>query len=974
MTRTNLLRNLREPITRKIVLLVVLFFGALELLFGQYHLGQVYTARCKQRLENQYAKRSLGGVMRRGLIQAEFAVHGLADESDARNVRVARVEVLRQIESVERALTVLSNGGIYESVIRTNLVNTDEYREAISYTKDRNEGIVIEAIELVPQLADLEREVDELVDIVRKRIAAKDDTSRQALSDLIALHRKEAEATLLRSRETVNRIYSDTNQQLAAIERRSREVTARVQLVSYVTAGVLGAVCVLVAGITLRQAVGILEERKGLLGDLRKHRDRLDELVTVRTSELVEANQQLQQEVTERRQAEEALRESEGRLKALLNANPTGIVVIDAETHEIVDANPVAVSMIGASREQVLGRKCHKYICSVESGECPITDLGQEVDNSEHVLIKADGEEVPILKTVVSIVLDGRKCLLESFINIAERKQAEEALRESEERHRVITEAAQDAIITADAEGNIRFWNPAAEKIFGFTAAEAIGKNMMDLIVPPQYHEAKRKGLAEFGRTGYGAVIGRTLELTALRKDGSEIPIELSVSDYQDREGFRGVALIRDITGRNQASVELERAHAGTKQLLEAIPSILVGVDADGRVTTWNSAAERVLGIAAERVVGRLFHDLRVEWDRAAVARGVSECCANSKVTHLDDIRFKRTDGTDGFLGISLNPVIAGRDADGSFLLFAADITQRKILQVQLTQAQKLESIGQLAAGIAHEINTPTQFVGDNTRFLQDAFGDLQGLLAKYERLAEASRTGSVTPEILADVDAAAKEADLDYLNEQVPLAIAQALEGIGRVANIVRAMKDFSHPGGEGMEVVDLNRAIESTITVARNEWKYVAEMVTDFDPALPFVVCQIGDFNQVILNIVINAAHAIADVVGDGAAGKGTITVSTRRDGDWAEIRIRDTGTGIAPEHRSKVFDHFFTTKEVGRGTGQGLAIAHAVIAEKHGGTITFETETGKGTTFVIRLPIQPELATPKETPQHEAAYSLR
>jgi len=295
-------------------------------------------------------------------------------------------------------------------------------------------------------------------------------------------------------------------------------------------------------------------------------------------------------------------------------------------------------------------------------------------------------------------------------------------------------------------------------------------------------------------------------------------------------------------------------------------------------------------------------------------------------------------------------------------------------LQSQLAQAQKLESIGQLAAGIAHEINTPTQFIGDNTRFLQDAFGDLRGLLVKYAQLAEAGRTGSVTPEILADVDAAAKEVDLDYLNEQVPLAIAQALEGVGRVANIVRAMKDFSHPGGEGMEVVDLNRAIESTITVARNEWKYVAEMVTDFDPALPFVVCQIGDFNQVILNIVINAAHAIAGVVGDGAAGKGTITVSTRRDGDWAEIRIRDTGTGIAPEHRSKVFDHFFTTKEVGRGTGQGLAIAHAVIAEKHGGTITFETETGKGTTFVIRLPIQPELATPKETPQHEAAYSLR
>ncbi|MFH1749254.1 MAG: ATP-binding protein [Planctomycetota bacterium] len=419
---------------------------------------------------------------------------------------------------------------------------------------------------------------------------------------------------------------------------------------------------------------------------------------------------------------------------------------------------------------------------------------------------------------------------------------------------------------------------------------------------------------------------------------------------------------------------QLHKAHAEIRQLFEAISSVLIGVDVDGRVTAWNGTAERTFGIDSENAAGQLLDDLRMEWDYAVITRSMAECHAEKRPVRIDEMRFKRPDGTEGFLGVTLNPVSADAGRGLGFLLVAADITEQKILQSQLSQAQKLESIGQLAAGIAHEINTPTQFVGDNTRFLQDAFADLQGLLAKYARLAEAGRTGSVTPEILADMDAAEKEADLEYLAEEIPKAITQSLEGIERVSRIVRAMKDFSHPGVEGKEAVDLNKAIESTITVARNEWKYVAEMVTDFDPALPPVPCLAGEFNQVILNIVINAAHAIAGVVGENTGEKGTITIATRQDGGWAEIRISDTGTGIPAEHRSKVFDHFFTTKEVGKGTGQGLAIAHAVVAEKHGGTITLETEMGQGTTFIIRLPIEHKPATPKEMPQYEETHSLR
>jgi len=301
-------------------------------------------------------------------------------------------------------------------------------------------------------------------------------------------------------------------------------------------------------------------------------------------------------------------------------------------------------------------------------------------------------------------------------------------------------------------------------------------------------------------------------------------------------------------------------------------------------------------------------------------------------------------------------------------------VEQLNQVHTQLLQAQKLESIGQLAAGIAHEINTPTQFVGDNIRFLHDAFSDLRTLLAKYEQLLEASRENQPPPELVAEADAAVEEADVEYLTEEVPKAIDQSLEGVERVAKIVRSMKEFSHPGGEDKQAADLNKAIETTVTVARNEWKYVTEMVTDFDPSLPLVPCLIGDFNQVVLNMIINAAHSIKDVVGHNTGKKGTITIATRQDGDWAKICISDTGTGMPAEIRSKVFDPFFTTKDVGKGTGQGLAIAHTVIVKKHGGRIDVESEVGRGTTFIIRLPIESALDEQAGVECREEAHSLR
>ncbi len=291
------------------------------------------------------------------------------------------------------------------------------------------------------------------------------------------------------------------------------------------------------------------------------------------------------------------------------------------------------------------------------------------------------------------------------------------------------------------------------------------------------------------------------------------------------------------------------------------------------------------------------------------------------------------------------------------------DITERNQLREQLLQAQKLESVGQLAAGIAHEINTPTQYIGDNVRFLKDTFQDLKSLLASFQQLLASAKDNTLSDEIVQKVEETLKDIDADYLLEEIPKAIDQTLEGVTRVSTLVNAMKEFSHPGTKEKIMLDLNHAIDCTITVARNEWKYVADLETDFDPSLPPISCLPGEFNQVILNLIVNAAHAIAEAIAKGGPERGKITVRTRNCQEGVEIRIQDTGLGIPKKIRSRIFDPFFTTKEIGKGTGQGLAIARSVVVDKHNGSILFETEEGKGTTFVIRLPCDRKSFAAKE-----------
>ncbi|MCK6488587.1 MAG: ATP-binding protein [Planctomycetes bacterium] len=275
-------------------------------------------------------------------------------------------------------------------------------------------------------------------------------------------------------------------------------------------------------------------------------------------------------------------------------------------------------------------------------------------------------------------------------------------------------------------------------------------------------------------------------------------------------------------------------------------------------------------------------------------------------------------------------------------------------LEDELARAGKLATLGTLAAGIAHEINTPIQFIGDNLHFCADAFAGRSRALSAFLAFraeADSPALAEARERLQAELD----QVDLEFLNAEVPRSLEQSQEGVVRVASIVRAMKDFSHPDGNERVPADLNQAIRSTLIVARNEYKYVAEAVAELDPELPAVPCFHGAIQQVLLNLVVNAAHAVADAVGD-SGGRGCITITTRRDGGFAEIRVADTGTGIPEAVRPRMFEPFFTTKPAGKGTGQGLSLSRHIIEQRHQGTIRFETATGKGTVFIIRLPLEP------------------
>ena len=516
--------------------------------------------------------------------------------------------------------------------------------------------------------------------------------------------------------------------------------------------------------------------------------------------------------------------------------------------------------------------------------------------------------------------------------DITERLKMESALKLSEERFRIVAESSGDSIYDWDLVSGL----------ITTTGALVPGTDVTPG-APYDAREFRERYYHPDDRERMEAAIQRHLDYGEPFREENRLILPSGEIRYFSIQG----SAVRDASGRPTRMIgasrditdqkKVERANAQLAAIVENADAAIISHDLSGAILTWNRGAERIYGYSAEEMRGRNMSGL-VPPDRAAELSGFLERLrSGERVKQLETVRLTKSGESIPIL-LTLSPI---QDHRGTFLgiaQVAEDLTHVKELERQLAQTQKLESIGQLAAGIAHEINTPIQYIGDNGKFLEGAFRDLV-------KFTEANRTHGNN-----DGD---NDRVFSYLRDEVPKAIEQLLEGVDHVARIVLAMKEFSHPGPAEKIPVDINRAIESTILVSKNEWKYLADLTTDFVQDLPPVPCLAGEFNQVILNLIVNAAHAISDVVRD-SGGMGRIHITTRRDRSIVEIRVSDTGCGISKANQSKIFDPFFTTKPVGKGTGQGLAIAYGVIVQKHGGAIQVESEPGIGTTFIIRLPL--------------------
>jgi PAS domain S-box-containing protein len=391
--------------------------------------------------------------------------------------------------------------------------------------------------------------------------------------------------------------------------------------------------------------------------------------------------------------------------------------------------------------------------------------------------------------------------------------------------------------------------------------------------------------------------------------------------------------LLREASLREQAFLE---------RVVETMQSGLWVFDAHGCTQRVNEAAAELSGrsdLGSRPRFAEVFPDLEFE----RVLSGDEELRTETSL--------QRPDGT----RVPVWVICAQLRTDGGAKLIVnvIDLSGRKELERRLVQASRMEAVGQLAAGVAHEVNTPVQFIGDGVRFLRDCLDDLRTVHEETGRVVEGLRVrGALTPAEDEALRRAEQRSDVDFVFAEGPQAVERTLRGVDRVAEIVRALRAFAHPDDGSMAPADLNRAVRDAVVVARGEYKHVAELSLELDPELPLVPCNLGQLNQVLLNLLVNAAHAVE---ARPRVGLGSIVVRSWLEGDSACLSVGDDGTGIDPSIRARVFDPFFTTKPIGKGTGQGLALAHSFVAANHGGQLTFESVVGEGTTFVVRLPLR-------------------
>jgi PAS domain S-box-containing protein len=544
-----------------------------------------------------------------------------------------------------------------------------------------------------------------------------------------------------------------------------------------------------------------------------------------------------------------------------------------------------------------------------------------------------------------AIMLEGqvRRRTAELQTALHENESINRALRESEAKFRGLVSQSLVGIVLIE-DGRFVYSNAKFDEIFGYSSDEIRGMQPADVAA-----EDDRALIADnINKPITGAVEHLEYSFHGRRKDNTIIDIECHSSALHIGKRTLLVSLIIDVTTRKHAEAEasatsarLDASEKRFRALVQRSSDATLVCDRDGLLSYVSAASISVLGIDDEATIGHTIYDVVHPDDHAALTGHIRH--PTTADVGSVECRILSADGSPRWVEMTFTD-LCEEPAVGGVVIHARDITERQRLERELRHAQKLESIGQLAAGIAHEINTPLQYVGDNVNFLQGAFTDQM-------RVAAAYRNAATSTDALETAQRLEAEVDLDYLADEVPAAIEQTIQGLDRMTTIVRAMKAFGHPNRESKSPEDLNEGIRNTLIVANNAVKLAAKVHTELGD-LPPVWCHISDINQVVLNLVLNAAQAITETATNGQLG--LITVRTFRAGEDAVIEITDSGGGIPPEIAERIFEPFYTTKEVGIGTGQGLSIAYTLIHDRHGGSIRHTSQTGIGATFNVHVPI--------------------
>jgi PAS domain S-box-containing protein len=664
----------------------------------------------------------------------------------------------------------------------------------------------------------------------------------------------------------------------------------------------------------------------------------------------LETAQRLRAEEKLARRCQE-LTESERRFRAVFEQAGVGVTRQTPEGR-FLEVNERFARMVGRTPMELVGRSFSEITHPddrVDQDRALGELLAGQTDSMalEKRCVRPDGTAVwcRLNLTAVRDASDKAECVLAIAEDITDRRRAEVELGNQLSFQRSLMDAAVNPIYVQDPQGHYVSLNRAFETFLGVSIQSALGLTAREIFSEEtgEFLAGKDRELLETGGV-------QRFEVALEDASGRERHLVFHRARFDDADGRpQGiVGVATDVTDSKLVEKALRDEQDVLRRIFAGIRAgIFIIEPKTMRIEDVNPVAEDLCGRSRDELIGRTCGD--IGW-RYPDGREFTDCILAERNHVNEEMRLTRSDGR--IVPIIKTVVTAKRRGELRLFEIVFDVSDRKALERQLAIAQKLESVGELAAGIAHEINTPTQYIGDNLHFLSTAFTGLQEALAGVEAVARRLAAASGDAQALADIDAARTGADADFLLEEAPHALEQSVEGVGRVTAIVSAMKKFSHPGGEEKTAVDVNAAVENTVIVAKNEWKYVADVDLELDRTLPPVMCLPGDFNQVLLNILVNAAHAVGEKV-KGTTDKGRIVIRTEADGDFLKLSVTDTGMGISEANRPKIFDPFFTTKEVGKGTGQGLAITHNIVVVKHGGSIDFESEPGVGTTFVVRVP---------------------